>query len=92
MSALLIVSFNLKDAEQMQEYAAAVAPLLADCNAELVVKGEATLLTGESQYGMRTVISFQSKESVLAWYESEAYQEIIPIRDRAMDAQFSLVG
>ncbi|WP_196159022.1 DUF1330 domain-containing protein [Reinekea sp. G2M2-21] len=92
MSALLIVSFNLKNPEKMQQYATAVAPLLAEHKAELVVKGEALLLSGSSQYGMRTVISFESRDSALAWYKSDAYQRLIPIRDQAIDAQFTLIG
>jgi len=38
------------------------------------------------------VIQFPDRESAENWYNSEAYQAIIPTRDQGMNSQFHLVG
>lgn len=92
MKSLLLVSFNPLDSEHLQEYASAAAPTLAEFGAEVVLKGPATSLAGNSSYSMRTVIAFESREKAEAWYGSDSYQATIPLREKAMDAEFSLIG
>jgi uncharacterized protein (DUF1330 family) len=92
MKSLLLVSFNPLDPERLKEYGAAAAPTLAEFGAEVILKGPATNLAGSSNYAMRTVIGFESREKADAWYASAAYQAIIPLREKAMDAEFTLIG
>jgi uncharacterized protein (DUF1330 family) len=40
---------------------------------------------------MKAVIEFPDKESAINWYNSAAYQAIIPLREQGMHSQFHLV-
>ena len=41
---------------------------------------------------LKVVIQFPDRDSAVNWYNSDAYQAIIPLRGQGMDCQFHLVG
>lgn len=92
MPAYLTVRFNPLDPEKLQQYGAAVAATLARHSGEVLAKGPAEHLHGNSGYGMQVILAFPSRDAALAWYRSDEYQALIPTRDAGMDSQFQLVG
>lgn len=92
MIAYVMVRFTPKDPEKLQQYAASVPPTLAQHGGEVLAKGPLQPLYGNSNYQTQVIIAFPSKEAAIQWYNSEAYQALIPIRDASMNSQFQLLG
>lgn len=91
-NAYIIVGFNPTNQEKLQEYAAQVPETLARFGGEVLAKGPAQQLHGESEHQVQVVLSFPSRQQAHDWYHSDDYQALIPTRDAAMDADFKLVG
>ena len=92
MSALIIVDFTPKDPEQLAQYAAAAPATLAKFEGEVLAKGHAEALHGQSAFKTKVIIQFPDRAKALAWYESAEYQQLIPVRDQGMESQFQLLG
>lgn len=96
MTAYIVVDLTPINAEKMQEYGAAAAATIADHGGEFVVKGPISLLTSSDaqadQYSTKVIIQFPDHDKARAWYNSDAYQAIIPTRDLGMKSQFHLIG
>lgn len=92
LSAYVIVSFNPINDEKLKEYGASVPPTLAKYSGEILAKGSSTTLHGTSQYKTQVIVQFPSREMADKWYHSEEYQNLIPVRNEGMDAEFKLLG
>ena len=100
MTAYIVVDLTPINADKMQEYGAAAAVTVAEHGGEFVVKGPITALNpGENlnedqaeQYVTKVIIQFPDYDKALAWYNSDAYQAIIPTRKLAMKSQFHIIG
>ncbi len=92
MSAYVIVNGTVKDAEKMQQYGAAAGPTLAQHGGELVCRGPIEVLSGSSDYQIAVIIRFPDGAAARSWYESPAYQAIIPTREAALDSVFVLLS
>lgn len=75
----------------MAEYSQLAAKTLQNYGGQFIAKGPIESLHGESPYTMKAVIEFPDKHSAKSWYTSEAYQAIIPLRNKGMESQFQLV-
>ena len=80
MKAYVIAADTVHDKAMMSEYGKVVAATLTPFEGKFLVRGgSCTVLEGEWQ--PRTVIlEFPSREKAEAWYNSDAYQEIIDLR------------
>ncbi len=86
MTSFLIATSRIKDPQKYAEYAAKSGPTFAPFNGKLVIKGKfAGNLVASSANDTVAVISFPDRKSLDAWYNSPAYQAIIPLRDQALD-------
>ena len=100
MTAYIVVDLTPNNADKMQEYGAAAAVTVAEHGGEFVVKGPITALNPEEnlnedqaeQYVTKVIIQFPDHDKALAWYNSDAYQAIIPTRKLAMKSQFHIIG
>lgn len=92
MPAYVIVGFTPTDVEKLQQYGASVPSILAKYSGEIIAKGKSEQLHGDFGFQMQIIIAFPSKEVASAWYRSDEYQALIPIRDAGMDSQFQLIG
>ncbi|MFT7287581.1 MAG: hypothetical protein ACI87W_001695 [Halieaceae bacterium] len=92
MTALIIVDLTPTDKDKLSSYSSMAADTLAPFNGEFIAKGPIESLHGESAFQIKVVIQFPDRDSAVAWYESEAYQKIIPVRNQGMDSQFHLIG
>lgn len=84
--AYVIGHITVKDASKWAEYRARVPATLAPWKAELVFRGERlAVLGGEHQHTDTVVIRFPNAAAIDGWYNSAAYQALIPLRREAAD-------
>lgn len=84
--AYVIGHITVKDPAKWAEYRANVPATLAPWQAELVFRGEKlAVLGGEHRHNDTVVIRFPDQAAVDGWYNSPAYQALIPLRQEAAD-------
>ncbi len=84
--AYVIGHITVKDAAKWAEYRARVPATLAPWQAELVFRGERlAVLGGEHRHSDTVVIRFPNAAAIDGWYNSAAYQALIPLRLEAAD-------
>jgi len=92
MSALIVIDLTPTDKEKLGSYSAMAAETLIPFGGEFIAKGVIEILHGESAFNTKVVIQFPDHDSAVNWYNSDAYQQIIPTRNLGMQSQFHLVG
>ena len=86
MAAYLIGHITIKDPAEWKIYTDGVATSLTPFGAEVIFRGKRSIvLCGEHSYSHAVVIKFPDQPSLQQWYDSKAYQDLIPIRDKAAD-------
>ena len=84
--ACVIGHVSVKDPAKWAEYRAAVPSTLAPWGAEIVFRGRrARLLGGEHRHGETVVLRFPDRAAVDGWFDSPAYQALVPLRMAAAD-------
>ncbi len=92
MSAYVVVHANILDDQKMQEYGAGAGPTVAAHGGKVVCRGPSTALAGDSPHQVMVVLEFPDRAAAQKWYDSAEYQALIPTRQAAMDAVFTLAG
>jgi len=86
MSAFLIFHSAIKNPEKFQTYAQAVPATLKSFGGTLMAKGKsARVLSGKHDHSTVGILKFSNLSQAHGWYESDAYQSLIPIRNEAAD-------
>ncbi len=86
MAAYLIGHITVKDPVQWKVYVDGVAKSLSPFGAEVIFRGKrASVLAGGHPYQNAVVIKFPDQPTLQNWYNSQAYQALIPIRDKAAE-------
>jgi len=81
MAAYFIAHFKVKDPVLFAEYQKESAPTLAGYTVKFIaIDGAAAVLEGKAPGPISVVIEFESKEKMKEWYESAAYQAVLPKR------------
>ena len=85
-SAYVIGHISVRDPAKWATYRSLVPATLAPWQAELVFRGEKlAVLGGEHRHGDTVVIRFPSADAVNGWFNSPAYQALIPLRMEAAE-------
>ncbi len=92
MSAYIVVELTLKDPEALGRYRTDVAPILKRFGGEPLAGTPWQVLHGEAACETGTILGFPDREAALAWYNSPEYQALGPVRDKAFNGRFRLVG
>jgi uncharacterized protein (DUF1330 family) len=93
MPAYVIVGLDITEPEAYEEYRRQVPATLVPYGGQFVVRGGAfQVLEGDWPASRTVVLAFPSVEQVTAWYESAAYQAILPIRQRHARTRFMIVA
>ena len=80
MSAYGIAHYDIHDFEMWSKYAQAVIPNVVAAGGKfLTATNEFVALEGQPQQVI-VVVEFESMEAAKTWYESAAYQAIMPLR------------
>ncbi len=86
MAAYLVGQITVKDDGLLQQYVAGVAESLAPFDSKIIFRGQLEkVLAGEQPHSLVVVIEFPDHATLDAWFTSEKYQALIPVRDRAAD-------
>ena len=82
--AFYVADFELTDPEGIRPYSANVASTFEPFGGRFAVRGgTVTPLEGDPPKGRLVVIAFESKEKAQAWYDSAAYTELRPHRQKS---------
>jgi len=88
MVAYVIGHISVRDAAKWAEYRGKVPATLAPWGAELVFRGARTaVLCGQHRHANTVVIRFPDADAVAGWYNSPAYQALVPLRVAAADVE-----
>jgi uncharacterized protein (DUF1330 family) len=86
MSAYVIGHITVKNADKWAEYRQQVPATLDPWGGRLVLRGRlAAVLAGEHNHTDTVVIQFADQSALRGWYDSPAYQCLIPLRTEAAD-------
>ena len=92
MTAYVITELTPRDAEALARYREEVRPVLKQFGGEILAVSPWHVFHGEPAYDFGTIIAFPDKDAALAWYSSPAYQALNPVREKAFDSRFRLIG
>ncbi len=86
MAAFFIATSRIKDPQKFADYGAGAGATFAPFDGQLVIRGKAgDTLAGASDHQAVGVVRFPDMAALLAWYNSDDYQALIPLRDEAVD-------
>ncbi|WP_041656131.1 DUF1330 domain-containing protein [Azoarcus sp. KH32C] len=84
--AYLIGHITIKDEAKWARYRAGVPATLEPWGGELVFRGRrAAVLAGHHDATDTVVLRFPDLASLQGWFNSSAYQALIPVREQAAD-------
>jgi uncharacterized protein (DUF1330 family) len=82
--AYYVADFELSDREATKPYSANVESTFKPFGGRFIVRGgDPVPLEGQSPKGRLVVIEFDNMEKAQAWYNSPAYAQLRPIRQKA---------
>ena len=85
-AACVIGHISVKDPTKWAEYCSRVPATIAPWNAELLFRGQrASVLGGEHHRSDTVVLRFPDLDAVNGWFQSAAYQALIPLRQEAAE-------
>ena len=86
MTTFFVSTVTVKDKEKFQDYAKRAAETFAAYGGEPVLRGQLdTVLAGAADHRAVGIVRFPDREALAAWYGSDAYRALIPLRDEAAD-------
>jgi uncharacterized protein (DUF1330 family) len=86
MTACVIGHVTVRDEALWAQYRAAVPGTLLPFGGEILFRGHRrAVLAGEHAHPDAVVIRFPTYDALEAWFNSEAYQALIPLRDSAAE-------
>lgn len=86
MPAYVIGNITVKDAQRWAEYRSRVPATLQPWGGELVLRGERrTVWAGVWPHTDTVVLRFATLTSATHWFESPAYQALVPLRSEAAE-------
>jgi len=92
MRAFIIFQENLQDREKFDAYRKVVMPTLAPFAGKFLVRGgQSTIIEGEWPFERTVILEFPSRADAEGWYNSPAYQEILPLRLSSMTCNAVIV-
>jgi uncharacterized protein (DUF1330 family) len=92
MAVYFVFHNRVHNTEKMQEYLSKVSETLAPYHPEILVFTEhSEVIEGNTHLPRTIVMKFDSREAAMAWYNSPAYQEVLPLRLEATEGYAVLV-
>ena len=92
MAYLVVTIRKILDQEAFDEYAERVRPILRKYDGWWVaIEAQHVTRVGTWPYVRTVFVEFPSIDRAQQWYDSPEYREIIPLRQRAIDANIVMV-
>lgn len=90
-NAYVVGHITIKDPDKWAQYRDRVPASLQPWNAELVLRGElVSVLSGQHGHTDTVVICFPDLDAANGWFNSPAYQALIPLRQSAAEVDLLL--
>jgi uncharacterized protein (DUF1330 family) len=80
MPAYVIAQMRVHDPTTYAEYASKVPPTVAPYGGRIVAANDVDVREGTPPYPRTVIGEFPTLEAAREWYESEAYQAVLPLR------------
>lgn len=80
MPAYFVSNYRIHDQDQYQAYLNAVGPTLTTFNGKILVAGSGHTIVEGNPHPIVIVLEFESRDSLEAWFNSDAYQAVIHLR------------
>ncbi len=91
--AYAVALVSVKNESKMTEYLSKALPLFRLHKAEVIAQGDVEkILAGQLNSKSIAVAKFPNAKAIDEFYNSKAYQEIIPLRDEAADVVFFTIN
>ncbi|MGI9101353.1 MAG: DUF1330 domain-containing protein [Terriglobales bacterium] len=92
MTYVIVTIKKVLDLEAFREYADRVKPIIERHGGQYVAVDKAPdVRTGEWPFVRTIIVAYPNFASARKWYDSPEYQQIIPIRLRAIEANIAMV-
>ena len=92
MAYVVVTIREVLDQKAFDEYAEKVRPILGKFGGRWVaIEAQHVTRAGEWPFVRTVILEFPSIERAQAWYDSSEYRAIIPLRQRAIDANIIMV-
>ena len=86
MSAIVAFYSTIKDSESFLQYATSVPETLPPFQGRLLKRGRVEgVLSGDHPHQNLGILEFPDVAAARSWYESDAYQLLIPTRDKGAE-------
>ena len=86
MAAYLVGHITVKNDELWQQYVAGVGESLAPFESKVIFRGQLDkVLAGQHAHDLVVVIEFPDQSTLDDWFNSDKYQSLIPLRNKAAD-------
>ena len=88
----IVANLKIENAEGYEAYRSRVREIIERHGGNILVRGgKVEVREGTLERGRIIVIEFESLERARAFYDSDEYQEIVPLRQRNSDALLFMV-
>ena len=92
MTYVVVTIKKIKDLEAFRDYAVRVSPIVERYGGKYVaVDKTPDVRDGVWPFVRTVIVAYPNVDAAQRWYDSPEYQEIIPIRKRAIDANIAMV-
>ena len=92
MTAYLIANVDVKDVDAYAPYRDRARPIVEKYGGRYIVRGgEVDVLEGVPQINRLVILEFPDRTAANAFYNSQEYQEIVPIRIGSTDSRLFIV-
>jgi len=86
MATYLVGHITVKNDELWQQYVAGVGESLAPFESKVIFRGQLDkVLAGQHAHDLVVVIEFPDQSTLDDWFNSDKYQSLIPLRNKAAD-------
>ncbi len=81
MSVYAIAQGRIEDREMLDKYVAAVIPTIHEAGGRILGFDESPeIVEGDLTHARTVILEFSTHEEFRAWYDSDGYQAILPLR------------
>jgi len=80
MAAYLVAQMQVDDPKMYREYASKIGPTAVPYGGKILAARDAEVREGEPPFARTVIGEFPSLQAARSWYDSEAYQAILPLR------------
>ena len=91
MAAYVIAQMEVQNVEMYRDYGEKVLPMIAASGGKLLAATNADVREGRLPFPRTIIVEFPDMEAAKAWYESEEYQAILPLRTESTTGTLFMV-